>query len=388
MEIKNEDLIKEEESTKAATEVESSDLDQKIIRQVEYYFSDYNLPRDNFLKQQISVDDGWVAVDIMLKFQRLAQLTKNPDAVLGALKKSKSGLMEVCDSSKKIRRSKDKPVPEESEERKLQIKQRTVYCKGFPREGTNIDKILEFFKDYSTVENIKMRYFPDKVTDKSKFKGSVNVTFATREMAENFIKEETVKYNDHPLYRQWSEDWEKEKEEQYLARKSKRDNDGNEKKEDDKDSASVKIVLARGALLKLMKVPEKVDRDEIKKALSNYPADVAHVEITDDRDAIVRLRGENDATVVMSKLEGNKITIEGADLEVSIIEGEEEETYLKKAEENVNNRNAAFKDKRRNGGGRGRGRGRGRGGRGSWRGQKRSGSPNGANHSSKKNKSE
>ena len=56
--------------------------------------------------------------------------------------------------------------------------------------------------------------------------------------------------------------------------------------------------MARGALLKLTKVPEKVDRDEIKKALSNYPADVAHVEITDDRDAIVRLRGENDATVV------------------------------------------------------------------------------------------
>ena len=156
MEIRNEDLIKEEESTKAATEVELSDLDQKIIRQVEYYFSDYNLPRDNFLKEQISVDDGWVTVDIMLKFQRLAQLTKNPDVVLEALKKSKNGLMEVCDSSKKIRRSKDKPVPEESEERKLQIKQRTVYCKGFPREGTNIDKILEFFKDYPTVENIKV----------------------------------------------------------------------------------------------------------------------------------------------------------------------------------------------------------------------------------------
>ena len=383
MEIRNEDLIKEEESTKAATEVELSDLDQKIIRQVEYYFSDYNLPRDNFLKEQISVDDGWVTVDIMLKFKRLAQLTKNPDAVLEALKKSKNGLMEVCDSSKKIRRSKDKPVPEETEERKLQIQQRTVYCKGFPREGTDMDKILEFFKDYSAVENVKMRYFADKVTDRSMFKGSVNVTFATREMAENFIKEETVKYNDHPLYRQWCEDWEKEKEEQYLTRKSKRNNHENEKKEDDKDSneivtkivTSVEIVLARGALLKLTNVPENVDVAEIKKALSNYPAVVAHVEIADDRDAIVRLRRENDAAVVMSKLEGNKLTIEGADLEVSVIEGEEEETYLRKAQENVNNRNAALKNKRCNGGGRGRG-------------QKRSASPNGAKRSSKKKKNE
>jgi len=340
------------------------------------------------LKQQILADDGWVTIDVMLKFQRLAQLTKNPDIVIEALKKSKSGLMEVCDESKKMRRSQDKPVPEESEERKVEIKQKTVYCKGFPREGTNIDKVLEFFKDYPTVENIKMRYFPDKVTDKSKFKGSVNVTFATREMAENFIKEETIKYNDFPLYRQWYEDWEKEKEEQYLARKTKRDKDGNEKDENKKASEVTKIVLARGALLKLTKIPDNVERDEIKTAFSTFPADIAHVEITDDRNVIVRLRGENDAAVVLSKLEDKKIAIGGTDVEVSLIDGEEEEEYLKKAEENVNNRNASFKDKRRNGGGRGRGRGRGRGGRGSWRGHKRSASPNGADHSSKKNKNE
>ena len=53
------------------------------------------------MKQQILADDGWVTIDVMLKFQRLAQLTKNPDIVIEALKKSKSGLMEVCDESKK-----------------------------------------------------------------------------------------------------------------------------------------------------------------------------------------------------------------------------------------------------------------------------------------------
>ena len=48
MEIKNEDLIKEEESTKAATEVESSDLDQKIIRQVEVFEYGSNPESDIF----------------------------------------------------------------------------------------------------------------------------------------------------------------------------------------------------------------------------------------------------------------------------------------------------------------------------------------------------
>ena len=62
------------------------------------------------------------------------------------------------------------------------------------------------------------------MTEKNMFKGSVNVTFASREMAEKFIKEETIKYEDNVLHRQWYEEWEKEKDEQYQARKSKREN--------------------------------------------------------------------------------------------------------------------------------------------------------------------
>lgn len=58
-------------------------------------------------------------------------------------------------------------------------------------------------------------------------------------------------------------------------------------------------MLARGALLKLTKIPDNVERDEIKTAFSTFPADIAHVEITDDRNVIVRLRGENDAAVVI-----------------------------------------------------------------------------------------
>lgn len=69
---------------------------------------------------------------------------------------------------------------------------------------------------------------------------------------------------------------------------------------------------------------------------------------------------------VLDKLENNKICVNDASVEVSLLEGEEEETYLKKAEDNVNNRvmnmgRGGFRGR----GGRGRGRGRGgRGGRG------------------------
>lgn len=36
----------------------------------QYYFGDHNLPRDRFLKEQLQVDDGWVTLETMLKFNR------------------------------------------------------------------------------------------------------------------------------------------------------------------------------------------------------------------------------------------------------------------------------------------------------------------------------
>lgn len=34
-------------------------LDNKIIRQVEHYFGDFNLPRDKFLLELTKENDGW-----------------------------------------------------------------------------------------------------------------------------------------------------------------------------------------------------------------------------------------------------------------------------------------------------------------------------------------
>jgi hypothetical protein len=47
-----------------------------------------------------------------------------------------------------------------------------------------------------------MRYYKTK-DDMAKFKGSITVTFATRDEAAKFISLESVKYNDYTLQRQW-----------------------------------------------------------------------------------------------------------------------------------------------------------------------------------------
>ncbi|KAJ3592561.1 hypothetical protein NHX12_007688 [Muraenolepis orangiensis] len=56
-----------------------SPTEAKVARQIEYYFGDHNLPRDKFLKEQLQVDDGWVAVATMLQFNREAYHAKKAE---------------------------------------------------------------------------------------------------------------------------------------------------------------------------------------------------------------------------------------------------------------------------------------------------------------------
>jgi RNA recognition motif-containing protein len=64
--------------------------------------------------------------------------------------------LQVNDDKKKIRRSPDLPLPVMNEERRQELTSRTVYCKGFPRDDTTLDTLLEFFSSYGPVENIQV----------------------------------------------------------------------------------------------------------------------------------------------------------------------------------------------------------------------------------------
>jgi hypothetical protein len=48
-----------------------------------------------------------------------------------------------------------------------------------------------------------MRSFREKGSGKVVFKGSVLVLFKTKELAEEFLKKDAVKYNDVELIRKW-----------------------------------------------------------------------------------------------------------------------------------------------------------------------------------------
>jgi lupus La protein len=103
--------------------------------------------RDKFLKNEITKDQGWIPLSVLITFKRLQSLTTDFQVILDALKKSTSGLLQLDEPENKIRRHPDRPVPASQAELELALRNRTVYVKGFPKSAdVTIDKLLQLFE--------------------------------------------------------------------------------------------------------------------------------------------------------------------------------------------------------------------------------------------------
>lgn len=103
----------------------ADDLEKKIIKQIEYYFGDINLPRDKFLQEKIKDDDGWITLEVLLTFKRLASLSSDAEVIATAIEKSENQIVELSEDRKKLRRNPENPVPELDDDRKKEIMKRT-----------------------------------------------------------------------------------------------------------------------------------------------------------------------------------------------------------------------------------------------------------------------
>ena len=163
-------LEAEDESKKA------NDLEKKIIRQVEHYFGDYNLPKDRFMQEAIeaghgkkhiknrlpvltfSLLPGWMSMATLMTFKRLSDLSQDPNVVMKALVKSRSGLLEVDVEQHRLRRDPQLPPPVLDDSRRLSLREKTVFVAGFDKNKTTLDELIEYFeKNFSRVCNVTMR---------------------------------------------------------------------------------------------------------------------------------------------------------------------------------------------------------------------------------------
>ncbi|KAK7081634.1 hypothetical protein SK128_021424 [Halocaridina rubra] len=344
--------------TTAATETQ--ELDKKIIKQVEYYFGDFNLPRDKHLQELIKNDDGWITLDEMMKFKRLAALSTNTSVIAESLKKSTNNIVEVHESNEKIRRIPSRPLQPYSDEVKEETVKKTVYCKGFPKDGScTLDDLLEFFNKYGPCESVLMRHFLDRSNPdgpKQGFKGSVYVIFPTEEKAEEFRELDEVRYKDTLLLRKWQSEYLEEKRKEIEERRARKE--ARKKEREQNDEEEEEVVRPKGMFIHFSGIPEDscVTREELKTALGEFGELCAFIDYSKGlQEGFFRFKEPEFNGKVLEKTEG-KLKVQDIELTLRKVEGEEEEEQLKKMKEALKNakfRASSNKKRKMGGGGRG-----------------------------------
>ncbi|KAG5357223.1 La protein-like protein [Yarrowia sp. C11] len=185
-----------------------TEAEAPILKQVEFYFSDQNLPTDKFLWKAVHSNDGWVPIHTIASFKRMQQFA-NPDAedplalIVSALRKSPS-LLEVSEDGTKVKRVKALQAPDDKS--KDEANARTVYAKGFlpedkvPTKDTPASElgapltreeelalqieIEGFFEGHGKIVQVRLRR---RTEQQNRFKGSVFAEFEKLEDATKFL---------------------------------------------------------------------------------------------------------------------------------------------------------------------------------------------------------
>merc|ERR1711997_769300 len=140
------DDVKEEEPY----EDPEDDLCEKIVTQVEFYFSDANITKDKFLLKHVKRNkEGFVSLKLISSFKRVKHLTKDWRQVAVAIER-KSNKLEVNDLKTKVRRMGALPEYDET------TPSRTVVALNLPIERPTIEAVAEIFSECGEIVLVRI----------------------------------------------------------------------------------------------------------------------------------------------------------------------------------------------------------------------------------------
>ncbi|XP_024011025.1 la-related protein 6A [Eutrema salsugineum] len=159
--------------------VNNDELKKKIIRQVEYYFSDENLPTDKFLLNAMKKNKkGFVPISTIATFHKMKKLTRDHALIVSALKES--SFLVVSSDGKKVKRL--SPLPEVRDPKIF-----TVLVENLPEDHSD-ENIREIFGKAGSIKSVSI-CDPNAVEESDK--GCKKDTFI-RTRLHAFVEYETV----------------------------------------------------------------------------------------------------------------------------------------------------------------------------------------------------
>ncbi|GMI88214.1 La related protein 6c [Hibiscus trionum] len=174
----------------------NNDLRQKIIKQVEYQFSDMSLIANESFSKQISKDpEGFVPISFVASTKKIKSLIANQQLLAQTLRFSSK--LVVSDDGKKVRRK--HPFTEKDRE---EVQSRTVVVENLPDDHShqNLDKIFDVV---GSVKNIRICHPQESNSSRSRGdfimsnKLHALVEYESKEIAEKAVE----KLNDERNWR-------------------------------------------------------------------------------------------------------------------------------------------------------------------------------------------
>ena len=371
--------------------------------QIEFYFSDSNLYRDEFLHDLITGDPaGFVDIATLCMFNRIKQLlnlsSRTPgDVSEGALETVATALegsseLVVSEDRKRVKRA--RALVEDPTEVAKEIDERSLVVGPF-RFDIHLEELQSYLETLGEVKSVRMR----RHMHSKDFRGSVFVEFASIEEAERVLKKskkdeggEGFVYDGAPLEMEMKVGFLERKAAERQARHERRDNHDKRRRDGDQRNnhgehdhvdiapkevkdEDVDMEIGQGGMLVRFKFAlseEEKDKLQavsfglVKDSLGGRDAGLEYVEYkTGGAAGCARFNSADAAKAAISNAADGKLMIAGFEAHAEILKGDEEREYVRHMLEE-RQRSAAERANRkaqdRKQGGRG---GRGRGGRNS-----------------------
>mmetsp|Transcript_895 Transcript_895/g.1403 ORF Transcript_895/g.1403 Transcript_895/m.1403 type:complete len:336 (+) Transcript_895:40-1047(+) len=224
-------------------------VNQKIKKQLEFYFGNANLPKDTHLRGLVAQDnDGYVEINRLCSFNRMQQLGATVENIAEAAEANPE-MFQVSHDKTRVRRIKPLPEIDDSIER-------TVVVKTYPLETLLSDLESEYDGKYQTESIRLIRKIPKELIVKSNeqkkngekpepltrsFNGTVHIMLKSVDEAKRF-ENEVKTYKDTPLSTIILRQHLQNKKEERQQRKRKRD------EEKIRDEVNERIKLMEGTL--------------------------------------------------------------------------------------------------------------------------------------------
>lgn len=321
--------LKDDAKKQQEAEKDMSTSDLKALKQLEFYFSDSNFRRDNFLRGKADEnEEGFVEIAVLLTFNRLKQLCNDAEKI--ATIASISAKLIVSEDKKMIRRRTKLSSADNS-------KFRTMYASGVPTTET-LDSLIELFSHTNTLTVLSVRMRRDRQT--KEFNGTVFVEYDTETACKQAVSDEVeFKVNDVALSTQLLTTYLKERRDTTPRRNNNNNNnrDSNTKKRKEKDGKKpvANFQIAEGTCLYLEGVaPQDVDREGMKELFGKHGS-VVYVDFQrGDVSAHVRMETKEETTKIMEAYGATKddFQLGGQTFEMKLLVGDDEKAYMEKVE--------------------------------------------------------